>query len=89
MLGEVYPTPDDTAIVMYTSGSTGTPKVFYPTLKLNILKTQIILSYLIETKLILNLVRIVFHILLGSDFDTSKSGCNNEMFDVYAEANAG
>ena len=31
MLGEVYPTPDDTAIVMYTSGSTGTPKVFYRT----------------------------------------------------------
>ena len=28
MLGDVYPTPDDTAIVMYTSGSTGTPKVF-------------------------------------------------------------
>ena len=24
---DVYPTPEDTAIVMYTSGSTGTPKV--------------------------------------------------------------
>ena len=28
MQDEVYPTPEDTAIVMYTSGSTGTPKVF-------------------------------------------------------------
>ena len=28
MQDDVYPTPDDTAIVMYTSGSTGTPKVF-------------------------------------------------------------
>ena len=27
MKDEVYPTPEDTAIVMYTSGSTGTPKV--------------------------------------------------------------
>ena len=27
MQDEVYPTPEDTAIVMYTSGSTGTPKV--------------------------------------------------------------
>ena len=28
MQDEVHPTPEDTAIVMYTSGSTGTPKVF-------------------------------------------------------------
>ena len=27
MQDEVFPTPEDTAIVMYTSGSTGTPKV--------------------------------------------------------------
>ena len=30
MQDEVYPTPEDTAIVMYTSGSTGTPKVLFP-----------------------------------------------------------
>ena len=82
MLGEVYPTPDDTAIVMYTSGSTGTPKVF-------LLKKIVRVFGLILTELTLKTVRINFHILLGSDFDTSKSGCNNEMFDVHARTYAG
>ena len=37
MQDDVYPTPDDTAIVMYTSGSTGTPKVLIFTIALRTL----------------------------------------------------